>query len=416
MMNIGFDAKRAAQNRTGLGNYSRFVIRILSEQFASNSYHLYTPKPHRMPYLGEIPTLKKLTLHFPPKGIWSKMRSIWRVWGMTHDIQQDGINIFHGLSNEPPLNIGTPQQRETKLGEDRCKYLVTMHDLIFIHTPQYYHWIDRKIYNYKFRRACQCADRVIAVSEYTKQEIMHYYHTPEEKIDVVYQGCDPVFAQDIESSKQEEVKQKYQLPDQYVLYVGSIEERKNLMLVAKAMAELNRRNRSQGNQGSLESQGSQGNQNQAQNQDAAAIHVVAVGRRTVYVDQIQDFLKAQGIDYLFHFYHQVPYADLPSFYKWASTFAYPSRIEGFGIPLLEAISSGVPAIGCTGSCLEEAGGPNSIYVNPDDAKGMADAILRTCTDEPLRQHMISEGKKYALNFSDEKLSHDLMKVYESLSE
>ena len=385
-MNIGFDAKRAAQNRTGLGNYSRFVIRILSEKFAGNQYHLYTPKPHRMPYLQEIPTLKHLFLHFPPQGIWSRIRSLWRVWGITKDIQKDGIQIFHGLSNELPLNIGT---------------------------PQYYHWIDRQIYNFKFRRACRCADRVIAVSEYTKQEIMHYYHTPESKIDVVYQGCDPVFSQEIEEGKLQEVKARYQLPDKFVLYVGSIEERKNLMLVAKAMAELNRRNRSQGNQGSLESQG---NQNQAQNQDAAAIHVVAVGRRTAYVDQIQDFLKAQGIDYLFHFYHQVPYADLPSFYKWASTFAYPSRIEGFGIPLLEAISSGVPAIGCTGSCLEEAGGPNSIYVNPDDAKGMADAILRTCTDEPLRQHMISEGKKYALNFSDEKLSHDLMKVYENLSE
>lgn len=418
-MNIGFDAKRAAQNRTGLGNYSRFVIRILSEKFAGNQYHLYTPKPHRMPYLQEIPTLKHLFLHFPPQGIWSRIRSLWRVWGITKDIQKDGIQIFHGLSNELPLNIGTPEQRKMKAGGKGCKYIVTIHDLIFIHTPQYYHWIDRQIYNFKFRRACRCADRVIAVSEYTKQEIMHYYHTPESKIDVVYQGCDPVFSQEIEEGKLQEVKARYQLPDKFVLYVGSIEERKNLMLVAKAMAELNRRNRSQGNQGSLESQGSQGsqgNQNQAQNQDAAAIHVVAVGRRTVYVDQIQDFLKAQGIDYLFHFYHQVPYADLPSFYKWASTFAYPSRIEGFGIPLLEAISSGVPAIGCTGSCLEEAGGPNSIYVNPDDAKGMADAILRTCTDEPLRQHMISEGKKYALNFSDEKLSHDLMKVYESLSE
>ena len=270
-----------------------------------------------------------------------------------------------------------------------CKYIVTVHDLIFIHTPQYYHWIDRQIYNFKFRRACRCADRVIAVSEYTKQEIMHYYHTPESKIDVVYQGCDPVFSQEIEEGKLQEVKARYQLPDKFVLYVGSIEERKNLMLVAKAMAKLNRR---------------------------AAIHVVAVGRRTAYVDKIQDFLKAQGIEHLFHFYHQVPYADLPSFYKWASTFAYPSRIEGFGIPLLEAISSGVPAIGCTGSCLEEAGGPNSIYVNPDDAQGMADAILRTCTDEDLRQHMISEGKKYALNFSDEKLSHDLMRVYENLSE
>lgn len=388
-MNIGFDAKRAAQNRTGLGNYSRFVIRILSEKFAGNQYHLYTPKPHRMPYLQEIPTLKHLFLHFPPQGIWSRIRSLWRVWGITKDIQKDGIQIFHGLSNELPLNIGTPEQRKMKAGGKGCKYIVTIHDLIFIHTPQYYHWIDRQIYNFKFRRACRCADRVIAVSEYTKQEIMHYYHTPESKIDVVYQGCDPVFSQEIEEGKLQEVKARYQLPDKFVLYVGSIEERKNLMLVAKAMAELNRR---------------------------AAIHVVAVGRRTAYVDQIQDFLKAQGIDHLFHFYHQVPYADLPSFYKWASTFAYPSRIEGFGIPLLEAISSGVPAIGCTGSCLEEAGGPNSIYVNPDDAKGMADAILRTCTDEPLRQHMISEGKKYALNFSDEKLSHDLMTVYESLSE
>ena len=388
-MNIGFDAKRAAQNRTGLGNYSRFVIRILSEKFAGNQYHLYTPKPHRMPYLQEIPTLKHLFLHFPPQGIWSRIRSLWRVWGITKDIQKDGIQIFHGLSNELPLNIGTPEQRKMKAGGKGCKYIVTVHDLIFIHTPQYYHWIDRQIYNFKFRRACRCADRVIAVSEYTKQEIMHYYHTPESKIDVVYQGCDPVFSQEIEEGKLQEVKARYQLPDKFVLYVGSIEERKNLMLVAKAMAELNRR---------------------------AAIHVVAVGRRTAYVNQIQDFLKAQGIDHLFHFYHQVPYADLPAFYKWASTFAYPSRIEGFGIPLLEAISSGVPAIGCTGSCLEEAGGPNSIYVNPDDAKGMADAILRTCTDEALRQHMISEGKKYALNFSDEKLSNDLMKVYENLSE
>ena len=388
-MNIGFDAKRAAQNRTGLGNYSRFVIRILSEKFAGNQYHLYTPKPHRMPYLQEIPTLKHLFLHFPPQGIWSRIRSLWRVWGITKDIQKDGIQIFHGLSNELPLNIGTPEQRKMKAGGKGCKYIVTIHDLIFIHTPQYYHWIDRQIYNFKFRRACRCADRVIAVSEYTKQEIMHYYHTPESKIDVVYQGCDPVFSQEIEEGKLQEVKARYQLPDKFVLYVGSIEERKNLMLVAKAMAKLNRR---------------------------AAIHVVAVGRRTAYVDKIQDFLKAQGIEHLFHFYHQVPYADLPSFYKWASTFAYPSRIEGFGIPLLEAISSGVPAIGCTGSCLEEAGGPNSIYVNPDDAQGMADAILRTCTDEDLRQHMISEGKKYALKFSDEKLSHDLMRVYENLSE
>lgn len=394
MMKIGFDAKRAAQNRTGLGNYSRFVIRILSERFADNSYHLYTPKPHRTPYLSEIPTLSQLSLHFPPKGIWSKLRSIWRIWGMTQDILKEDIDIFHGLSNELPLNIGSPIHRKEKWGDKRCRYIVTIHDLIFIHTPQYYHRIDRHIYNFKFRRACQCADRVIAVSEYTKQEIIRYYHIPENKIDVVYQGCDPVFAKDIDANKLMEVKKKYQLPEKFVLYVGSIEERKNLLLIAKAMAHINQQEK---NNNTADEEGS--------------IHVVAVGRRTPYVDQIQAFLKAQGIEHLFHFYHKVPYEDLPSFYKLARTFAYPSRIEGFGIPLLEAITSGVPAIGCTGSCLEEAGGPDSLYVAPDNTAGMADAIIRTCTDEKLRLQMIAKGKEYARNFTDEKLSQDLMEVY-----
>ena len=388
MMKIGFDAKRAAQNRTGLGNYSRFIVRILSQLHPENEYHLYTPKPHRIPYLSEIPTLKRLKLHFPPQGFWSHLRSLWRVWGIKKDILHDGINIFHGLSNELPLNIGTPESRAARK-ENACKYVVTVHDLIFLHTPQYYHWIDRKIYNYKFRHACRCADRVIAVSEYTKQEIMQYYHTPEEKIDVVYQGCAPVFSQDIAPSRQAEVKKKYALPEEFVLYVGSIEERKNLMLVAQAIAIL-------------------------ATQKGEEIHVVAVGRRTPYVDQIQAYLKEKGISHLFHFQHGVPYDDLPSFYKLARTFAYPSRIEGFGIPLLEAISSGVPAIGCTGSCLEEAGGPDSLYADPDDAESMANIILRTCRDEDLRQMMIEHGKAYAQNFSDEQLCQDLMNVYKKL--
>ena len=385
-MKIGFDAKRAAQNRTGLGNYSRFIIRILSENHPDDTYHLYTPKPQRIPYLKEIPTLNQLKLCFPLKGVWSKLSALWRVWGINKDILYDSIDIFHGLSNELPLNIGTPEEREKRFGKNRCKYIVTIHDLIFLHTPQYYHWIDRKIYNYKFRKACQNADRIIAVSEYTKQEIVSYYQIPEEKIDVVYQGCDPVFAKEISAEKQEEVKRKYALPDKFVLYVGSIEERKNLLLVAQAISLL---------------------QQQANN----GIHIVAVGRHTPYTNKIQAYLKEQSIEHLFHFYHQVPYEDLPSFYKLGHAFVYPSRIEGFGIPLLEAITSGIPAIGCTGSCLEEAGGPDSLYVAPDQPGSMADTILRVCTDMQLRQDMIIKGKEYAQKFTDEKLCRDIWDVY-----
>ena len=109
--------------------------------------------------------------------------------------------------------------------------------------------------------------------------------------------------------------------------------------------------------------------------------------------------------------HGVTFADLPAFYRLASAFVYPSRIEGFGIPMLEAVTSGVPAIGCTGSCLEEAGGAGALYVDPDDAAAMADAIDAACNDEPLRQRMIAEGRTHAALFDDRKLAESLMATY-----
>lgn len=375
-MKIGFDAKRAAQNRTGLGNYSRFIVRILSERYGENEYHLYIPKAARMPYLSEIPTLPKLIKHFPKSALWQKLSSLWRVWGVTKDIKADNIDIYHGLSNELPLNI-------KRAG---CKTVVTIHDVIFRHYPQYYHFIDRKIYDYKFRKACQMADRVIAVSEYTKQEIIHYYGTPEEKIDVVYQGCDKAFATPIARPKLDEVSQKYSLPKEYLLYVGSIEERKNLLLVAKALKLLEKKP-----------------------------IVIAVGKKTPYTDSINQYLEKEGLTQYFRFFHKVPFADLPSIYRMATAFVYPSRIEGFGIPILEALTSGVPAIACTGSCLEEAGGNDSIYVNPDDAAAMAKAIGRVMSDESLRATMIAKGKEYAKRFSDERLCEDLMEVYNNVA-
>lgn len=378
-MIIGFDAKRAAQNRTGLGNYSRFVIRILGDSFPDDKQYLYIPNPDKTPYLNEVQRSDNktaFTMRFP-KGMWRRMRSLWRVWGMTGDVKKDNIDIFHGLSNELPLNINNA----------RCRSVVTLHDLIFIHCPEYYHWIDRKIYNYKFRRACRNADRVIAVSEYTKREIMHYYNTPGNKIDVVYQGCDPAFSSPIAKEKLDDVARRYGLPSSFILYVGSIEERKNLMLVAKAMAM----------------------------DKGCTTKVVAVGKKTKYVDSIKDYLAQEGIADRFMFMHNVPFADLPSFYRLATLFVYPSRIEGFGIPMLEAISSGVPAIGCTGSCLEEAGGPHSIYVGPDDAEAMAKAISRVVGDKALRGTMISKGYEYAKNFTDEVLARKLHEVYEKLT-
>lgn len=378
-MRIGFDAKRAAQNRTGLGNYSRFVVRILSQAEPDNEYHLYAPNPGRTPFLGEIPTIGRLRVHYPRGAAWRRLRQLWRVWGVAADLRRDGIELYHGLSNELPLTIG-------RAG---CRSVVTVHDLIFIHCPEYYHPIDRIIYNYKFRRACRTADRVIAVSQFTKGELMRYYGVPEGKIDVVYQGCDPAFAAPICQARLDDVARRHSLPPRFVLYVGSIERRKNLMLVARAMALAARRGR----------------------KAAGMVPVVAVGRHTPYEDELRHYLRSEGIEAAFRFVHGVTFADLPSFYRLATAFVYPSRIEGFGIPMLEAITSGLPAIGCTGSCLEEAGGPGSIYVGPDDAEAMADAIDTVCDNGPRRQQMIAEGHAYAARFDEKRLAADLMAVY-----
>ena len=141
---------------------------------------------------------------------------------------------------------------------------------------------------------------------------------------------------------------------------------------------------------------------------------MAVGKRTPYVDEIRDYLEANGIADRMLFFHKVPFADLPSFYRLADAFVYPSRIEGFGIPMLEAISSGLPAIGCTGSCLEEAGGPHCIYVDPDDAQAMSAALCRVVSDKELRETMIREGYKYARNFTDEVLAGKVHETYSSI--
>ena len=377
-MKIGFDAKRAAQNRTGLGNYSRFVIRILSQQEAENEYHLYVHNPKRTPFLADIPTLGRLKLHFPKTWLWLKLRILWRLWGMTDDMKHDGIDIYHGLSNELPMNIKG----------SGIKSVVTIHDLIFRRYPQYYNSIDRQLYDFKFYHACMEADHIIAVSEFTKREIMHYYGIDAERISVVYQGCDPAFGQEVAAEKLKDVSLRYNLPERYLLYVGTIEERKNLLLAIKALARIDER-----------------------------IKLVAVGRKTKYMDRLKEYIRQsgkQGLDEDVIFLHNVPFADLPAIYHLATTFVYPSRIEGFGIPMLEAISAGIPAIGCTGSCLEEAGGEGSIYVAPDDDAAMAEAILNTFHNNELRERMVAMGREYALKFSDKRLCQDVMRVYTNL--
>lgn len=375
-MRIGFDGKRAVQNFTGLGNYSRYIVDILCQFGPENEYVLYAPKKRENKRLDKLTKqYQQLQLSYPTTSSWKKFSSLWRVWGVTRQLEKEKIDIFHGLSNELPLNIH----------QSEVKSIVTIHDLIFLRYPQYYHSIDRKIYTYKFRKACENADKIIAISECTKRDIIEFFRIPADKIEVVYQGCDPSFIHPVAEEKKREVRAKYQLPDHYILNVGSIEERKNALSAVQALMML-----------------------------PEQIHLVIVGRHTEYTDKVEHFIKEYKLEERVHIISNVPFDDLPAFYQLAEIFVYPSRFEGFGIPIIEALYSGIPVVAATGSCLEEAGGPDSIYVHPDDIKGMADAFKQIYTDPERKKNMIEKGHSFAKRFSEEKQAEEILNIYKKL--
>lgn len=370
-MIIGFDAKRANANFTGLGNYSRFMVDTMATYGNEHKYRMYIPKKCKNALYDSLLKHKNVASIQPRSFLMKRCKALWRTFFIKRGLLQDGVQLYHGLSNELPVGIHRTGIRS----------VVTIHDLIFLRYPQYYHWLDRIIYNYKFRYACRKADRIVAVSECTKRDIVKFYGISPDKIDVVYQGCDPVFAQPVSAEAKARVREAYHLPDQFILSVGTIEERKNLLLAVKAVEQL------------------------------GDVHLVAVGKSTAYADEVKAYIEAHGLSDRIHMIHNLKFGDLPVLYHMAEAFVYPSRFEGFGIPIVEALSAGVPVIAATGSCLEEAGGPRSLYVDPDDVAGMVAAMKRVLGDADLRREMIEAGKAYVVRFDPKRLADEMNGVY-----
>ena len=375
-MKIAFDGKRAVQNFTGLGNYSRLIIDLLYQAAPGNQYIVCAPR------CQQSMQMDRLIAHCPrlswryPHGRWSHMGTLWRSWGVTETIRQEHVDISHGLSGELPLNIR--RARETRS-------VVTVHDLIFLRHPEYYSPIDCRLYEYKMHRACDIADHIIAISECTKRDIIHYFHTNESKIEVIYQGCDQAFSQPISQQQLDDVKRRLSLPDKYILYVGTIEARKNVLQAVEAMASL-----------------------------PEDIHLIIVGRATPYVLQVKEAIHNLHLSHRVSIRQNVPFSDLPSIYRMAAAFVYPSRYEGFGIPILEAIESGVPVVAATGSCLEEAGGPDTQYVDPDDVSAMETALKRILSPAYPKAEHVARAQQWAQQFSSQRQAEQILRVYDQL--
>lgn len=375
-MIIGYDAKRAVFNKTGLGNYSRLLIDVLAQHYPRHQYMLFTPSlPDDTSFV--TPLLVHANVHLKEPHSAPLFKWKWRSGnGILKDAYRHHCRIFHGLSGELPCPIK----------RSGMKSVVTIHDLIFKVHPEYYKFFDRLIYDNKARRACQDADHIIATSECTKRDIMRFYGIDGSKISVVYQGCSKRFYDEVTPANMERVKLKYELPDRFILSVGTIEKRKNLMLAVKALEEI----------GDKE------------------VCLVVVGRRTPYYQKVKEWAKAHGVKHRIYHISHVRGEDLPVLYHMAQFSVYASRYEGFGIPVVESIAGGTPVIAAEGSCLEEAGGEGALYVNPDSVQEMIVAMNTLLNDKEKRHDMIVKGKAHIGKFSGRQFADDTMAIYQKL--
>lgn len=372
---IGFDAKRIVCNGTGLGNYGRNLVNALTSTDGCPSLVLYAPDEGRVDLRSQLNPSPHIRFAYSGHSL-RILQDWWRHTGIIADMQRDGIGLYHGLTGELPNGI-----RKTGI-----RTLLTIHDLIFMRHPEYYNRIDVQIYKHKFYRSIREADRIVAISECTKNDIIHYSDFPADRIDVVYQGCGNAFSVIEKPHRIEAIRQKYGLPERYILSVGSIEERKNIMLAVRALELLPEK-----------------------------AGLVVVGRRTPYTDKVMAFARQHNLSHRIVILHGIPNSDLPAIYQGAEVFVYPSRYEGFGIPIIEAIQSRLPVVAAAGSCLEEAGGPDCLYVHPDDAEAMARAIGTFLSDKTLCKQSVERCTDYIRRFENQDIARAMLDEYAKLT-
>ena len=383
-MQIGFDAKRSFRNFTGLGNYSRTLLETLADYYPENTYRLFSPKINPSdPRISAFLSGRNFRINTPDFPF-NKMPSLWRSFFINRDINKSGVDIFHGLSHELPVGLS-----------NKIKQVVTVHDLIQIRYPEYYSPIDRTIFTLKAKQSCRQADIIVAISEQTKSDIVDFLKIDAQKIQVIYQSCHSQFSNFEKDTSLgfpnynfQKLILKYNLPKNYVLYVGTVNARKNLLTLVKAVEQLKN--------------------------TPDAVNLVVVGDGGDYLQTIKKYIAENKLEKVVCFCPKVDFFDLPTIYQNAQIFIYPSFFEGFGLPILEALWSEVPVITSEKGCFKEAGGENSIYINPHIPEEISAAIKKLISDTALRKKMINTGRQFAENFRAKKIGSEWIKLYGEL--
>ncbi len=297
-------------------------------------------------------------------------RVLWEQLAQPRALRAVGADLLHAPVYVGPLVSPSP-------------VVVTVHDLSFIRYPHLFRLANRLYLRVFTRLSVRRSRRIIAVSAHTAEETVRLMGVAREKIHVVYHGVDPIFR----PRPPEEVaafRQRQGLPERFVLFVGTLEPRKNLVRLIEAFARCRA--------------------------DAGTALVLA-GARGWYDEEIFAAADRLGLRDRVLFPGYVPNDELPLWYNAAAVFAYPSLYEGFGLPVLEALACGTPTLTSATSSLPEAAGDGALLVNPSSVEEIADGLHRLLTDEPLRETLRRRGLEHAARFTWPRTAAETVAIY-----
>lgn len=373
-MHVCLDVSPAAQKHAGLGRYAAEVARALAEDGAVKLSLFYNREgqaelpadldrlPQRTVNIGNKPWRMAVLLSQLSR------RPMDRVFGATE--------LFHATNH---LLAHFKQART----------VFTLHDLIFLHYPEYHMFYNRWYLTLAMPHFLRAADLIIAPSACTKRDAQKFYGLPEDKIKVIYEAAGPHFQPIRQAEAVDRVRRKYGLPERFLLHVGTIEPRKNLTRLLDAFHALLG--------------------------EEPELRLVLVGKKGWLYESFFQRLQTLGLQERVVFPGFIDEADLPAFYQLAQVFVYPSLYEGFGLPPLEAMSCGAAVVSSQAASLPEVVGEAGLMVDPADTVALTRALRRVLLDAELRRELQERSLEQAQRFSWTKAAQMLVEAYSSVS-
>ena len=364
-MRIGINGRFLVAKRTGVQRAAFNLIKTLIEVDRDNEYVIFTGKEQVGAPEWNYPNVTVVGDELRPG---ENIRNhIWEQVRLPMLAKRYQIDILHSPANVAPLFY-------------RGRSIIHIHDLCFVVNPQWYSFAFRTVYNLIIPRLARRATKVITNSNNSKNDLLQYFDLPAERVSLVYWAVDDTFSLPSVAAAEAKIKE-----NDYILYVGSLEPRKNINVLIESYERLRH------------------------DYPAIKTKLVLIGGESPLFATVQ--LKAREFRDDVVFKGFVTDSELSEYYRRARLVAYPSLYEGFGLPPLEAMASGAPVVTSSTSSIPEVVGNAAILVNPRDREQLTRALHRVLTDKPLRQSMIAAGSKRVLRFNWYRVARGVLAVY-----